>query len=450
MKKYLVLLVTVVFLPLALLRGQEMLKVSKSDFRKGKDGFRDAWNYIRDGDRLFDSGVGLYTEALECYLLAREYNADNAALNYKIAVCYMFGAQAINSLEYFLKAYELDPAVSSDILLLTGKAYHQGADYGKALDCYNMYSDKYHDSELFNTLVNELIKQCNYAIEMTGRSVPARLVNAGGAINSEYDDYSPLVSAEGKLLYFTTRRPVGEKSKRQSADMRWDENVFISTRGAEAWDPSGPAGSRLATDGNEGVLFIAANGNLMYIYAGYEGKGDIMSSEYKRGRWTKPGKIKPDINSGSRETSVSVTSDGNEIYFTSDRKNGNGGRDIYSVKRIRGNKWSKPYNLGEAVNSIANEESVCISDMGDTIWFSSDRQGGMGGYDIYMSVEDKTGTWSEPKNIGMPANSQSNDMFFRPDPFCKNKYWLASDRPGGYGGFDIYTFVIDSALTQAF
>ncbi|MDZ7739842.1 MAG: hypothetical protein U5K32_12395 [Bacteroidales bacterium] len=442
MKRYLFVLLILAVLPLTFLYGQETLSVSKSGFRKEKSGFRDAWRCIKDGDKLFEAGVGLYTEAAECYLLAYDYNSDNAALNYKIAVSYMFGGQPLKSLDYFLKAWELDTAVTADILLLTGRAYHQRADYGKAIDCYNMYSDKYHDSESFNPLVNELIKQCNYAIEMSGRSAPAELFNAGSGINSEYDDYSPVISGEGRLLYFTTRRPAHEDNKRQSADMRWDENIFVSTRGADGWDPSGPAGDRLATELNEGVLYVAANGSLMYIYAGYENNGDVLVSEYKKGRWTKPGAFKPRINSRSRETSISLTADGNEMYFTSDRKKGKGGRDIYSIKRIIKNKWTKPFNPGEPLNSAANEESVYVSGMGDTLWFSSDRKGGMGGYDIYMSVKDKTGEWSEPLNIGMPANSQSNDMFFIPSPLNEDEYWLASDRPGGYGGFDIYHMVI--------
>lgn len=444
MKKYLFVLVILAVLPLTLLSGQQTVNVSKSDFRKGKEGFRDAWKCIKDGDKLFDSGVGLYPEAAEYYLLASDYNSDNAALNYKIAVSYMLGGQPLKSLQYFLKAYELDPAVTADILLLTGRAYHQRADFGKAIDCYNMYSDKYHDSDLFNPLVNELINQCNYAIEMSGRLLPAEMINAGTGINSEYDEYSPAVSNKGKLLYFTTRRPLDGGHKRQYEDMRWDENIFVATLGTEGWDPAGPAGDRLATAMNEGVLLVVDSGRLMYVYAGYKNNGDIMISEYKKGRWGKPGKFKPDINSRSRETSISVTANGNEIFFTSDRKKGIGKRDIYSIKRIRKNKWTKPYNPGEPVNSAANEESVHVSDMGDTIWFSSDRKGGMGGYDVYMSVKDKAGTWSEPLNMGMPVNSPSNDMFFRPSPVNKGEYWLASDRPGGYGGFDIYSLVITS------
>lgn len=431
------------FLLPALLKGQQEIKISKSGFKKEKSGFRDAWRCIKDGDKLFESGVGLYTEAARSYLLAHDYNSENAALNYKIAVSYLFGGQPLKSLEYFLKAYELDPAVTDDILLLTGRAYHQRADYGKAIDCYNMYSDKYHDSESFKPLVNELVRQCNYAIEMTVHSAPAELVNAGSSINSEHDDYSPVISGEGSLLYFTSRRPVDKNNKRQSADMRWDENIFVSTKTAGGWDPCGPAGDRLATEFNEGVLHIAHNGILMYIYAGYEGNGDILASGYKKGRWGKPGSPGPGINTKrSRETSISVTADGNEIYFTSDRKKGKGGRDIYSMKRIRKKRWTKPFNAGEPLNSSANEESVHVSAMGDTIWFSSDRKGGMGGYDIYMSVKDKAGLWSEPLNIGMPANSQSNDMFFKPSPGNKGEYWLASDRVGGYGGFDIYSLII--------
>ncbi|MEA1887291.1 MAG: tetratricopeptide repeat protein [Bacteroidota bacterium] len=441
MKKYLCLLIIVFIIPLVTLKGQVFVKVSKSDFKTEKEGFRDAWKSIKDGDALFKSGVGLYPQAAICYLIANDYNSNNAELNYKIGVSYLFGSEPLKSLDYFLKAYEINPDVTEDILLLTGKSYQYRGDYGKAIDSYNMYSDKYHDSGSFNTQVNSFINQCNRAIDMAGDENHAEVINAGLNINSEYDDYSPVLSNKDRLMYFTTRRALDEKRRRQDADMKWDENIFVATREGDGWDPAGPAGDELTTMLNEGVLSVLANGQLMYLYAGYEGNGDIFTSEFERGGWTKPARIDIDLNSRKRETSISFSEDGNEVFFTSDMRKSIGGRDIFYMKRVRKNKWTKPYNLGETVNSEYNEESVHVSENGDTIWFSSNRPGGMGGYDIYMSVKDDIGLWSDPVNIGVPANSQSNDLFYKPGKINRNEAWLASDRPGGYGGFDIYRLV---------
>ncbi|MFO7850986.1 MAG: hypothetical protein ACQERS_07645 [Bacteroidota bacterium] len=441
MKKYLTLLIIIFIIPFVTLKGQVFVQVSKSDFETDKGGFRDAWKSIKDGNALFKSGVGLYPQAVICYLIANDYNSNNAELNYKIGVSYLFGSEPFKSLDYFLKAYEINPGVTEDILLLTGKAYQYRGDYGKAIDCYNMYSDKYHDSGSFNNQVNSLINQCNKAINMAGNESYTEVINAGTNINSEYDDYSPVLSNEDRLLYFTTRRALDEKRRRQDADMKWDENIFVATREGDGWDPAGPAGDELTTVLNEGVLSVVANGQLMYLYAGYEGNGDILTSKFEKGKWTKPDRIDIDLNSPKRETSISLTEDGNEIYFTSDRKKSIGGRDIFYIKRVRNNKWTKPYNLGEPVNSEYNEESVHVSEDGDTIWFSSNRPGGIGGYDIYMSIKNDIGLWSDPTNLGLPVNSQSNELFYKPGKINSEEAWLASDRPGGYGGFDIYRLI---------
>lgn len=430
------------------LYGQVPLQVSKSDFKINKEGFRDAWKSIKEGDRLYKSGVGMYPQAVICYLLANDYNSNNAELNYKIGVSYLQGSDPAKSLEYFLSAYDIKPDVTDDILLLTGKSYHLRGDYGKAIDYYNMYSDRYHATDTFNPEVNNLINQCNRAIDMSGIEVSVELINAGQNINSEYDDYSPVLSNEDRLLYFTSRRPIDKERNRQESDMKWDENIFVATREGEGWNPAGPAGENLSTVLNEGVLSVYAGGSLMYVYAGYEGNGNILLSEYEQGQWSSPGKPGiSSLNSSYRETSISFTEDGSELFFTSDMRKGLGGRDIYYMKKVRSNKWTQPFNLGDSVNSESNEECVYVSPEGDTIWFSSNRFGGMGGYDIYMSVKDDMGSWSEAHNIGIPANSQSNDMFYKP-AIKNNESWLASDRPGGYGGFDIYILDNSGNITK--
>ena len=213
----------------------------------------------------------------------------------------------------------------------------------------------------------------------------------------------------------------------------------MSIRAGDGWNIPGPAGNVLITRSNESVVDINKTGTMMFIYAGYEGNGDILFSAIEMGEWTKPESVHVSINTSARETSFAISDDGNEIFFTSDRKrNSVGGRDIYFMKRIRKNKWSKPENLGELINTPGNEESVAVSASGDTLWFSSNGREGFGGFDTYYCVKDTSGNWLEPVNPGAPLNSPGNDMFYKPSPFNPGEAWIASDRAGGNGGLDIY------------
>ncbi|HKL67160.1 MAG TPA: hypothetical protein VJ877_04650, partial [Bacteroidales bacterium] len=123
MKKYLItLLLAVFFVPLVIF-AQENIKMSKSEFKTEDEGFRDAWKSIKEGDRLFSKGEGLFPEAAVCYELANNYNSQSAALNYKIGLVYLYGKEPVKALDFFLKAYDIDPEITEDILLLTGKSY---------------------------------------------------------------------------------------------------------------------------------------------------------------------------------------------------------------------------------------------------------------------------------------------------------------------------------------
>lgn len=435
-------MIAMVLCTISIVYGQENVKIVKSEFKKEKEYFRDAWKCIQLADKDYDAGGGLYPEAMKTYLLAWDYNKDNAELNYKIGVSCLFGTEIEKSIVYLLKAYELKQNVATDILLLCGRAYQLIGDYGKAIDCYNIYSDDFHDSKKFNLAVNTYINECNTSIDASASAGAAEVINPGTIINSSSDDYSAVPANGGETIYFSTRRNIDRKRDRQDIDMKWDENIFSSSKSGGGWTLPVPAGDELISRNNEGILTMNSSEDKMYVYAGYSDNGDVFVSVLDKGQWSKPQPVRAKVNSKARETSFAITDDENEIFFTSDRKKGGmGGRDIYFIKRIRKEKWTKPVNLGENVNSQKNEESLYISSKGDSLWFSSNGHNGLGGYDIYLTVKDGTGSWSDPVNLGMPVNSQANDLFYRPSPFFSNEAWMSSDRTGGIGGMDIYNII---------
>lgn len=438
MKKVYFLSFTLIFISIVS-SAQKKVKIDKADFKLEIPGFDIAWDNIKEGNKCYDLGGGMYVKGAEHYLKALEFNPENAALNYKLGVCSLLGDDPQGALPYFLKARSLNMDIADDLILLTGRAYQFRGDYGKAIDFYNMYSDKGIEKGKVDPIVNDYINECNLAIEQGTIKENIIITNLGENINSGQDDYSPVVVKDQKLIYFTTRRPVDEDDKVHQSDMKYNENIYIGTDGPDDWSEAGPAGQELVTDLNEGVLYVDNENTIMYLYAGWSGSGDIMVSYFENGKWTTPETFMDVTSSPSRETSIVMTPDGEQIFFTSDRRKGNfGGRDIYFIRHIKKNKWSSPMNLGPTVNSSGNEEAVWTSVTGDTIWFSSNGHKGYGGYDIYMSVRDETGVFSEALNMGLPFNSQWNDLFYRQSRIDRRKAWFSSNRPGGSGGLDIY------------
>ncbi len=135
---------------------------------------------------------------------------------------------------------------------------------------------------------------------------------------------------------------------------------------------------------------------------------------------------------------MAISPDGKEIAFISDRgKKGIGGKDIYFIHN-KGRKWSRPV-IADSLNSKYDEESVCYSRGGDTLWFSSMGHNTLGGFDIFYSVRNQIGGWGNPVNAGYPINTAWDDMFYVPSPVKDSIFYFASNRGGGMGGLDIYT-----------
>ncbi|MCD4769742.1 MAG: tetratricopeptide repeat protein [Bacteroidales bacterium] len=431
--------------------AQKDPKIEKSEFLIDKDSAGLAWDHVKKGNKYYEAGGGLYVEAINHYKKAARFNPDNAALNYRLGVANLLGGNQELALPYFLQSHTLDPDIAGDIILLTGRAYQYRGDYGKAIDCYNIYSNAAIENGDIDLDVNRYIRECNNAVEMEGAGSEFEVRNMGNSVNSSGDDYSPVISNDGKLLYFTSRRCLNDKGDRVKFDMKWDENIYLATESDGGWEQAGLVG-QVNSEANEGIIYVNNENNTMLIYVGWAGNGDIYTLTSKKDKWSKPVPMQNGINSTGRETSLAFTKGGDEIYFTSDRKKGSfGGRDIYCIKRIKKNRWTKPFNLGMSINSPGNEEAVWASVTGDTLWFSSNGHEGIGGYDIFMSIRSESGEWTDPKNMGVPVNTQWDDLFYRPSEANHNLSYFSSNRPGGEGGLDIYTIrVIVSDSTNSY
>jgi tetratricopeptide (TPR) repeat protein len=419
--------------------AQTDVSIRKKDFKKDKQGFEDAWKNVTSGDSYYALKGVWYGNAFEEYKKAMTYNNSNAELNYKTGASALFSDNKEKAAAYLVKAVELKSKVADDIFFLAARALQYAGKFTEAIDMYGKFLSlqvKKSDSEIAK--INKYIDECNSAITITRDTLKITIKNLGGTINSYSDDYSEILTPGGKVMYFASRREL-EKSGKRNTDTKFDENIFFSSLKSGSWTPAVLGGNNINTDNCETPVFINSAGDKLYIYAGYENGGDIKVAQYKKNEWKAPEQLDYSINTAGAETSFCISKSGNEIYYITDNgKDGRGGKDIYLMKKLTDKKWTKPQNAGDVINSALDEESVKLSESGDTLWFSSKGHNSIGGFDIFYSIKNHAGEWDSVRNAGYPLNSQWDELFFLPVPGCDTAFYFVSNRSGGLGGMDIY------------
>ncbi len=257
-----------------------------------------------------------------------------------------------------------------------------------------------------------------------------------GNINSSDSEYAPVITPDGRYMYFSSLRR-SEFNK---------ENIFLSMQTNQVW--SNPVQiDELCTDRNESLASLSADGNTAYLF-GYYGKtntnGDIYSSSLKNGRWTKPALIK-EVSSDFYDLQPYVWRD-KVMFFTSNRHGMNDNYDIY-ISEMRNGVWTTPVNLGPVINTSLDEQSPFLSPCGKYLYFASFGHNSYGGNDIFVSerIGNSWTEWSEPQNMGPIINSVKDDRYYTISPDGQYAY-LSSNRAGGMGQEDIY--FLDLGLLQ--
>lgn len=285
------------------------------------------------------------------------------------------------------------------------------------------------------------LKVCAFAINNIAHPVPFVPVNLGDSINSPYDDYVNIITADEEWLYFTRKNPSSAKTEDKRQD--YEEDFYVSSRIDSIWSEAVPLGPPVNTNGNEGALTISPDGNFLFFAAcdrpdGY-GSCDIYWAKRTGDHWTEPQNMGPRINSPQWDSQPSFSSDGKTLYFASKRPGGKGSSDIWKSQLQSDGQWSEPANLGDSINTKAEEMAPFIHPDDQTLYFSSKGHLGMGGLDLFFSRKIGTGTWGRPVNMGFPINTQANEISIIVNA-NGNMAYISSDLPGGKGGQDIYKF----------
>jgi len=242
-------------------------------------------------------------------------------------------------------------------------------------------------------------------------------------------------------LYFTSRRD-NTTGGGIDEDGKYFEDIYVCTKQANGtWSEPKQLGAPINTPDHDACIGLSPDGQKLFIYKSDKNSksGDIFVSEIKNGSYSTPVRLEGGVNTANRwENSSSITTDDKVLFFTSNRRGGYGGMDIYMSRRLPNGSWSQAFNLGPGINTQYDEDSPQIHSDGKTLFFSSKGHNSIGGFDIFSSVfNPKDSTWTVPKNMGFPINSADDDIYFN---YINDgsKGYFASYRADSYGEKDIY------------
>lgn len=329
-----------------------------------------------------------------------------------------------------------------------GVAYRLAYRFNEAITFFNKFKDIVGTRN--QVLTKDLEKQVEInfnAIEFTKDSISVSIKNLGDSINSIYPDYSPVISADESTLIFTSRRLGSTGGEKTDNDQFLEDIYFCNKKTDGTWSSAKSIGTSINTFGSEANISLSADGQQLYVYRDVNG-GDIYYSNLEGDTWSGLLPLSSNINTPDWETHASLSLDGKTLYFVSNKKEGSyGGRDIWQSVKLPNGQWSIPINAGPQINTKEDEEAPFLHPDGVTFFFSSKGHKNMGGFDIFKSVKDKNGNWSSPENLKYPINTPDDDIFYVQSTDGKRGYF-SSIRNNGLGGKDIYTINFEKAIAE--
>ncbi len=341
-------------------------------------------------------------------------------------------------IDAYLSSIEINPDLYPSSYKFLAEAYVKLRQYDEAFENLEIYLSYEIKNEINKFRAKKELIRCKFASKAIKNPVLFDPQNLGENVNTKYDDYWPSITADEKTLVTTVRIPNNDSRNINSTQ----EDFFVSFKINEIWTPTTNVGKPLNTFDNEGAQSISSDGKLMYFTACNrpDGKGscDIYFSERVSNRWQKPVNIGYPINTPSFESQPTISSDGKTLYFSSNRIGGMGEADIWKSELKKNGKWGNPINLGDSINTEKKEMSPFIHPDNETLYFSSEGLVGMGGFDLFIARKNKKNKFEKVKNLGYPINTEENEMGIVVNAKGDLAYF-GSDRSNGMGK-DIYSF----------
>lgn len=410
---------------------------------------------LRRADANFS--VRNYISAEQQYQTALQADPNIFRAKFRLGLINDYLENYSAAIDWYQRAVSQDPERNDTIYLYIGLDYKRLNDYRRAKEAFLEFQQRHQVQDEYYTRAQKEIEGCDLA-EASARKRPRFRVKPTSFNSTALDAYPSLLDQrqEDKYIVFTSHRKYrGGKPDRSLGQPSKSDLFAVIMENDSIYTELDPLGKPVNTKRNDGTSTFTPDGLTMYYTICDSKKGNacnIYESVYdpQRKRWSKPVRVEGllafeeiVVNSRGKTKSVptddrqpSISKDNRTMYFSSSRPGGQGGYDIWFSRR-QGSEWSPARNLGVPVNTPFDEYSPFINDDGTRIYFASEGHGGFGGFDLYYSEVDSEGNWGEPVNIGAPVNTSYDEI---------GSIWMdedsltlfSSNRDGGSGSYDVY------------
>ena len=393
--------------------------------------YNKAYSYFNNRDyaealRLVDKAISLDSLSYMAWLLKADILLETSCQT-----------QAVPCLE---KALAIDSLASPRSALTLSRLYIDNRLYADAIALLHWCLTLDNQNDGFKDVASQLLALSYIRKDLVENPVCSPPLNVGANINTDGDEYVNQVLPHTDDILFTRRSAeIGHHGFR-------NESLLFSTLIDNELQESRPLPLGWSDEQRTGSASLSQDSALLFFvgfdWLGGYGRGDIFVAQRLNNIFCSPFNLGPLINTTAMESQPFISADGNELFFVR-YSNSKQKADIFCSQLIDG-QWSKPKPLHN-VNTDANEMSPFLSIDGTTLFFASDRDNSMGGYDLFFSRRDRKGEWGEPSNIGFPINTEANEICFVVDDDGSRAY-LSSDRDGGFGGYDVFSCQVENLV----
>lgn len=339
------------------------------------------------------------------------------------------------AIQAYRKSIPIAPRFSFPMYYRLAVAEHSMGYYSDALKHIRKYLSSKKISEPYRKKALALKSSCEFSISAVKNPVSFNPENLGPNVNSDADEYLPALSADGSTLIFT---------RSSNQDGSRNEDFYLSYHDTDDWTFAESIGEPINTAQNEGAQCITADGKTLYFTACSRsdsyGRCDLYTSEFVDGYWSQPVNLGSNVNTENWESQPAISSDGRQLFFVSNRPGGVGKKDIWVTYKNNKGNWTKAKNLGKDINTSKDDVSPFLHWDNQTLYFSSKGYVGMGGFDVFLSRLNELGEWGTVKNIGYPINSPSDENSLIVAKDGRTAYFASAYFKQGRTDLDLYTF----------
>ena len=367
---------------------------------------------------------------------------------FQLGKCYINTFEEREKAVFYLEKIKDRKDNNFEVLYYLGRAYHLNYKFVLAISTFSALIDSTSDA-LFIKNAQRQIEMCNNAIKLISSPINVTLRNMGDTVNSSADDYNAFIDQTESIMVFSSKRKKRNKAEAPFANGEYTSDIFLSYYEEGAWQKI-KSQSNVSTPENEEIVGLSADGKLMFYNSTTKGAlGEMIVSKRKSGSFKEPIMVEKTINSNAFETTASVSNSRQKFFYGSNREGGVGQFDIYWANRLPDINWAKPQQLGAGINTEYNELYPQLSPDEKTLYFSSEGHNSMGGYDLFKCEWDsEKHVWGEPQNLGYPINTPDDDMHIAINADGSTGY-ISSWRKDSRGGLDIYSVSFNDAERKA-